>query len=179
MAENNSGLKQRVILEIRHFLLYFFFLALFLTAFTTYTRLILGLFAKNDIHYLHYGYDIVESLILAKILLLGEHFHLGERFANRSLIIPTLYKTLLFSLLVMIFSIAEHFIVGSLEGQSFSKLYDGFIDKGLYAILAKLLIMFFVFILFFAFIEMSRVLGESKLFNLFLRRNDSINASDK
>ena len=173
MEENSSGLKQRFMHEMRLFFFYFLFIALFLIAFTTYTRLILGLFAANDIQYIHYGYDIVEALILAKILLLGEHFRFGERFANRALIIPTLYKTLIFSFFVLAFTFAEHFIVGFIEGHSFAKLYEEFIDKSLYATLAKLLVMFFVFILFFAFMEISRVLGEKKLYNLFFCRNDS------
>src|SRR5690242_11434243 len=109
----NSKLKEKMLHELQKFALYFIFLAFFFSALTAYQRLILG---EYSISYLHYGYGLIEALILSKIILIGEGLGLGEKYGSKPLIIPTLYKTIIFSFLVMIFSIAEHFITGFMRG---------------------------------------------------------------
>lgn len=157
--------------ELRRFLSYSAFFTLFFWAFAIYRNLILEEYA---ISYLHYSYAFVESMILAKIIILGQVFGLGERFANKPLIIPTLYKTCVFSLFVLAFSILEHFVVGFFLGKRMSDITHELLSKGLDRILASLLVMFFVFVLFFAFLEIGRVMGDNRLFNLFVKRRHDL-----
>jgi hypothetical protein len=149
-------------------LLYFIFLALFFCSMITYSNLLLGEYA---IPYFRYGYGLLEALVLAKVILLGQSLHLAERFAERSLWVPTLYKAIIFTLLAGIFTAAEHFVVGFFHGESMAKVYLKFLDSGIDIDLAKIQVIFLVFLLFFAFTETARVLGEHNLFDLFLRRN--------
>lgn len=166
------SLKEKVIKEATLFLIYFLFLLVFFTTFNIYERLILDNYA---IHYTHYGYSIIEALILAKIILIGQSLKLGENFSNRPLFIITLYKTLVFSGFVVVFSIIEHFLIGLLHGDNFAEIYHDFIAIGFRIILAKALMMFFVFIFFFAFLEIGSVLGEKKLFQLFFKSRSQHN----
>lgn len=167
---NKQEFEKKIVHETRLFVAYALFLALFFCSLTTYKRLILG---EYSISYLHYGYGLIEALILSKVILLGQTFGLGEKFADKPLIYPSLYKAVVFTLFVLVFAILEHFVTGFLHGHDFAKIYQELIDNGIYAILAKIQITFFVLLLFFAFLEMGRVLiGEDKLFNLFFRRSD-------
>lgn len=169
-VENKSNWKKKIIHEFHLYLLYTLFLTIVFIAFSTYRRLLLGEAPFNSIHI---GYNILESLILAKIILLGQGFGLGEKFRNRPLIYPTMYKAIVFIFFVFIFSIMEHFIVGFFTSGVMENLYKSFKEKELYSILDKLIILFFVFVLFFAIVEANRALGEGKLFNLFFKGEDS------
>jgi hypothetical protein len=167
-SKKELGIKQKIKKETQLFFLYTLFLTLCLCAFTTYRRLVLGEYA---ISYTHYGFSVIEALILAKVILIGQSLGIGKRFEDKPLIIPTLYKTFIFSFFVLIFSVLEHFIIGFIHGKDIAKIYQEFVTTGLREILARILIMFFAFVFFFAFLETAEVLGEKKLFNLFFKQN--------
>src|SRR4051794_7580150 len=97
--------KQRLARELLHYWLTFGYLVIFLGAFTWYRRLIL---AEYRITYLHYWVAVVESLILAKVILIGDALRLGRKFEHEPLIFPVLHKAVLFSLFVGLFAILEH-----------------------------------------------------------------------
>lgn len=167
-------MKQTIITEVRKMAVITVFLFLFLGGFATYRKLILS---EYQIDYFQYGYSLVEALVLAKVLLVGDLMHLGERFRNRPLIIPTLYKTLVFSLFVLAFSILEHLVVGLFHGKDVAVIIQEFASQGAAEILAKILVMFIAFIPMFAIWEISRVFGEGKLFELFFERGTTIELS--
>jgi hypothetical protein len=164
-------LKEKFLRETRLYLILTVYLALFLSSLSTYRKLILE---ENAISYIHYSYNFIEAMILAKIILIGKFFNLGERFHDRSLIIPATYKTIIFCIFVFAFEILEKFFVGFFEGKSMASIYSEFYTKDVFIMLGVLPIIFFAFIVFFAFLEVDRVLGEGKLFNLFFRRKNSL-----
>lgn len=57
------------------------------------------------------------------------HRCLGERFVDKSLIIPTLYKTVIFTFLVLVFRILAHFVFGFLKGIKLDVVWDEFIQQ--------------------------------------------------
>lgn len=164
---HSNNFRAKFIKEMRRYWLYAIFFMLLLSAFTDYERLLMA--GTGDSIY-PFGYSILEALILAKVIIIGEWFDWGNRYANRSLIYPVLYKTIFFTFLMLIFSVLEHFLLGLIKGRTLVELYASLMDKSLNIILAKTLIMFFIFGLFFSFLELSRVLGQGKLFDLFFRR---------
>src|SRR4029078_4238510 len=109
-----AGWKQRIAQELREYAMTFVYLAIFLTVFTWYRRLIL---AEYRITYLHYSIAIIEAMILAKVVHVGGALHLGRSFETPPLIFPVLHKTILFSLLVGMFAVLEHTINGLLHGK--------------------------------------------------------------
>jgi hypothetical protein len=165
--EQKHKLKQQIIHHGRNYFLYALFISLFLFAFTTYRRLILG---EYHISYLHYGICVIQALILSKVILIGEGLSLGNKYADKPLIIPTIYKTLAFTFLVILLSILEHFIAGAIKHQSMHAIFNEFKQIGVDEILARILIMVFFFGLFFAFLELGRVLGPGKLYELFIKK---------
>jgi hypothetical protein len=90
-------------------------------------------------------------------------------FKEKPLIYPTLYKSVIFSLFVGIFSVIEGTVKGLIKGKG----WDGWLlevgDEGKYEFLARCLMIFVVFIPYFAFKELGNTLGEGKLGKLFLR----------
>ena len=108
--------------------------------------------------------------MLGKVILLGEVFHLGDRFHGKPLIVPTLYRTVSFSVLVLVFAVAEHFVKGFIHGENIAAIVGNLAAKDGADIAARILVMFIAFIPMFAIWEISNLFGEGKLFELFLER---------
>jgi hypothetical protein len=166
---SEKGFKQKAKEELRKFLIYFLYLAMFFCAFVLYRNLLIEKFSSS---YLHYGFALFEALIISKVILIGESLRLGDRkFSGYPLIVPTLYKTVIFSLFVLAFSVVEHYGVGYIEGKSIVELNVELTAIGWNEILSRTLIKFVAFIPFFAFIELERVIGEGTISRLFIHKN--------
>jgi len=166
MSQTTANRKQKIVSEAIEYWILFVYLACFFGAFTWYGRLIL---ATYDIGYAHYGVAVFKALVLAKVILIGEALHLGRRFEDRPLIVPTLYKTLVFSLWVGAFSILEPTFRGVLHAEGLAAGLRELTGKSKYELLAVCLVAFFAFIPLFAFKELERVLGKGPLRVQFFR----------
>ena len=158
-------MNQRFASELRRVTVMFLYLALIIGGFRIYRTLILE---EYHMGYFQYGYALVESLILTKIILLGDFLRLGETFNQRPLIVPTLYKAVSFSILVLVFESIEHLIPGLIHGKDLASVLKGmFTGQGLYEQLAQFVMMFVALVPFFALRGINSALGEGKLFALF------------
>jgi hypothetical protein len=166
------GAKQRVVHEIRELLAIFAYLAVFFLVFKFYTRLVLE---EYGIDFFAYGLTILKALMLAKIILTADMLHIGERYQQRPLIIPTVYKTITFSIFTLVFEILEHIIIGVFHGKGVSAVFAEILDKGWPHLAGMTLVVFVAFLPFFAFRETDRILGEAKLIDWFFKRRNSIN----
>jgi hypothetical protein len=133
---------------------------------TQYRRLLL---AAHDIVYTDYWLPLVEALILGKVVSIGSVFHLGRSLEDKPLIYPTLYKALAFTLLVVVFKLAEHAISGLVRGEGMAAGIAEYTARGWEVILANGLVLCVAFIPFFAMKELGRVVGRDKLARLFFR----------
>lgn len=168
--QKKSDFKKRALHELQLYIFYTLFLTLFFWCFLTYRKILLQAYAIPDL--LHFGYGLVQALILAKIILIGQHFEFTKKFSDTPLIVSTLYKAIVFCLLVILFNIIEHFLDGIITGKNLTTIYQDLINKNINEILAQNLVTFFVFFLFFAFLEMGRAtVGEDKLLQLFFQRH--------
>ena len=170
LDKNKRNQKKKLLHEVKVYWAYVIYLTLVFAAFTQYRRLIL---ADVGIVYTNYGVALIKALIFAKVIMIGDVLHLGRRLENKPLIFPTLLKTVVFTLLVGIFVFIENAIKGLIRGEGAVEGLMEFLGKGPYEVLAGGLVIFVAFIPFFAFKELSRVLGgEGKILALFFRRND-------
>ena len=160
-------LKEKALHETQRYLVYAVYLALVFATFNNYRRLVLK---EYEIVYLNWGYSVIEALILAKVVLIGEAFKLGERRKDEPLIIPTLYKSLLFGLLVVVFTLLEKLVTGAIHHEDLAQIAVDSVSRGRDEIIARLLMMFVAFVPFFAFVELRRALGLDTFYNLFFRR---------
>jgi hypothetical protein len=166
MKEEKS-LKEKAIEEFKVFWIVALFLAVVFCTFTLYRRLILR---EVGVSYFHYGAGVVQALIIAKIILIGQAFGLGKRFEEGPLIIAAVFKAVLYGVLVAIFAVLEHLIDGLIHGKDAAMVWQELLGLGKDEILARTLMVIVTFVPFFAFWETGRVLGEGKLLAMFFRR---------
>ncbi len=167
MADEKKNLKEKAAEELRLMLLITAYLAAFFVAFLTYRRLVSREFGVTSFHY---GFAIVEALIIAKVILIGKALGIEGKKTGRSLAFETLRASVLYAMFVGVFSILEHVVEGLIHGESFAASLRHMLDQGIYEILGKVLVMFVAFIPFFGIWELDRVVGERKLFDLFFKK---------
>ena len=169
--KNKGNLKKKLLHEMKVYWVYVVYLTLIFGAFTWYRRLIL---ADVGISYTDYGVALIEALIFAKVIMIGDLLHLGRGFEHKPLIFPVLLKTAIFTLFVGLFTIIEHVIKSLVQGKGLTAGLVDFFGKGSYELLAGCLIIFVAFIPFFALRELSRVLGgEGKILELIFKSKDN------
>ena len=160
----HAELKERAVEEFRVFGVTALYLWVFLGSFTVYRRLVL---AETGVTYLHYGFALIEALIIAKVVLIGKMFGFTRRFEDKPLIVPVLYKSLLFGIFVLLFGIVEHLIEGWFDKQGLWGGLHDFREIGIDEICARVLMLMVAFVPFFAFWELGRVVGTRKLAAVF------------
>ena len=164
--KTQAGWKQKFVSELIEYWIVVVYLACLFGVFTWQRRFILD---EYRISYGHYWVSVLEALILAKVILIGDIMRLGRRFDEKPLMVPTLYKAVVFSLWVGVFSVLEHTIGGLLRGHGLAGGVEELRSIGKYELLARCLISCVAFITFCAFKELGQVLGEDKIRTLFFR----------
>ena len=165
------GFKQKAEHELKDFAWISLYLAVFFCALSTYAMLLLK---KYEISYLNYTFAIVNALIVAKIILIGEWAHLGKKGEAKPLYMAVLYKSVVFGLLVFAFHLVEEFIKRLIHGlPAGTVVHDIHIDD----LIGKSIVIFCAFIPLFAFRELGRVMGEDKLHALFFKSGAAANLS--
>ncbi len=165
--EKQKSLKEKIFHELVEYWINVAYLAVVFAAFTQHRRFLL---AAYDITYTDYGVALIQALILAKVIMIGAVFRLGRGLEDKPLIYPTLYKTVVFTLFVAVFTLMEHAIKGLWTGKGFMGGIADYFGKGPYEFLAGSVMLFVAFIPFFGVKELARVLGEEKIRALFLQK---------
>jgi hypothetical protein len=165
-----SSFKHKALEELRAFWVITLYLAVFLGCFNLYRRLVL---ADAGVAYLSYGIRLIEALIIAKVILIGQWLGLGKRYEERELALAVLFKSLLFGLFIGAFSILEELIKGLIHHAGWSEILASISARSSFEMLARVLLMVVALIPFFAFVELGRVLGPGKLATLFFSRREA------
>jgi hypothetical protein len=169
MADEHKTLKQRAYHELKEFLIRFFYLWLFLGMFTVYKSIVL---AEQGIQFAAHGAMMINALLLAKFMLMVKHFLLTKQADNAPLIYPTLLKSAIFAVALIVLKILDDAIVGYFHGKSFTESTADLGGGRWQAIAALTLILFVVVIPLTAFGELQRVLGERNVTNIFFRSSN-------
>jgi len=168
--EKKNGWKHKIVHELVAYWVNVLYLTLFFSVFTSYRRLLM---AHYDIGYAEWGISLIKALVLAKVILIVDLLRITHSLEDRPLIVPTLYKTFVFSLFVALFAVVESAIRGFLQGKGLEGALDHLLSQGTSEFLSRCLVAFCAFIPYFAFKELGRVLGKGKLGELFFRKNRS------
>jgi hypothetical protein len=165
--KKKRSLKEKFFHEMVEYWINVAYLTLVFAAFTQYRRFVL---AVHDITYTNYGFAVIEALVLAKVIMIGAVLRLGRGLEKKSLIYPTLYKTVIFTVFVAAFTMLEYMIKGLWKGLGIMGGLEEFFGKGSHELLANSLVVFVAFFPFFAVKELQRVFGVEKIRALFFRR---------
>jgi hypothetical protein len=158
-----ANVKQKAVHELEELVGIFLYLAFFFCAVATYSMLLLNEF---HVSYFVFGTALLNALVVAKVILIGEYVHLGKKHEAKPLFLSATYKAFLFSLLVFAFHIVEEVIKRLWHGENFETASHRIRINEL---LARTLVMFCTFLPLFAFRELRRVLGEDTFRSLFFR----------
>jgi hypothetical protein len=156
-------MKQKAAHELQEFVGIFLYLAFFFCALATYSMLLLN---KFNVSYFTYGAALINALVIAKVILIGEYAHLGKKHESKPLFLSALYKAFLFGLLVFAFHLLEEVIKALVHGE---RIATALRETRLDDLLCRCVIIFCTFVPLFAFRELQRVLGEDKFRSLFFR----------
>lgn len=121
----------------------------------------------HGIAYAHFGLAAAKALICAKFVLIGRAFRLGERYKSRALIWRTLYKSLVFLVLLLGLNAVEEIVVGLIHRRPIAESVANLGGGTLPQIIAMSFMGLLILIPFFAFRSLGEVLGEHNLFRLF------------
>lgn len=160
---SREGLKQKTIHELWELAWIFFYLAFFFCSLEIYSVLLL-----RDFHvkYLNFGFAIINALVVAKVILLGEYAKLGRKYEHRPLIQSAAYKALIFVLLVFVFHLIEELVKRYLHTGHFA---GAFSETHMNDLVGRGVVVFCTFLPLFAFREARRVLGQERFVDLFFR----------
>lgn len=156
-----AALKQKAIHEFKEFVGIFLYLAFFFCSITTYRIFLLKEF--HDL-YFDYSFVLISAFVFAKVILIGEYAHVGKKFEAKSLLLSSVCKAFLFTLLVIGFHYLEEGTKRLLHGENIA---GTFYEMGFDLLLARALVIFSTFVPFFGFRGLRRVLGEEKFGKLF------------
>jgi hypothetical protein len=165
----SESLKQKAYHEFKEYLVIVLYLWVVFGLLLLYKSVILN---EEDIGYVARGIALIDALVLGKFVLIARALHLGEQFDDAPLIYPTLLKSASFSFVLACCKVLEDASVGFYHGKSFTESISDLGGGTLKGILTLTVLMFVMFIPFFGFGELQRVLGKGKLALLFFRPRD-------
>jgi hypothetical protein len=172
MSEQTTRLKERAISEAKKFAGIVAYLWMLFVLLQVHKLTILR--AQGPLTTFAYpiGFALVNALILGKIILIAEAIHVAERFKDRALVYAILFKSAVFSILLVCCEIVEEVVVGLLHHKTISQSMPTLGGGGLEGILLGLMV-FIVLIPFFSFTEVARVIGEGELLSIIFKRRTS------
>ena len=119
------------------------------------------------VSYAPWGFAAIKALVLGKFMLIGHEIRLGERFNNRPLIYPTLYRSFVFLVFLLVLSGVEEAIAGAWHGQTVAASISAVVGARFFEILSSSFIMFLALLPYFAIRQLADTIGKGQLARLF------------
>jgi len=167
-------LKTRLYDELRRFLMIFAYLWLVFLVFLVHEWIVL---ADNHIGFRFYGLAAVNALVLSKIMLIAEGVGFANRFDNQPLIVPIVYKSVLFSVLLVVAYILEEIILGWFHGKSVANSFPQIGGGGVVGTMCITVLLCIALMPFFAFREIAHAIGEIEFRSLMFGRVERLGIS--
>jgi len=164
-----AGWKAKLKEELTAMSLIALYIYLTLTALRFYRALIEG---RDHIDGFELGATLIESLVMAKVIILGDLLKVSQRFRDDPAIVPTLFRSFIFAIFILIFSSLELFVKGLIHGDAASVAFDAVLNKERGIRLAQAGFMFLAFIPLYATWEISRHIGEKRLVDIFFHERE-------
>lgn len=164
-----AGVLGRASREVRHFL------AIAAYLYVCFGALILlksAILHGHGLEPVPWGFAVVKAALLAKFMMVGQALGLGRRFADRPLIWPILHRAVVFLLLLVALSIAEHMVAGLWHGRG---VEDSVLDMAggtAFEAGATVLVLLLILLPYFAFRVLAEALGHERLMRMLFVERD-------
>lgn len=169
--EKKKSFKEKFKEEFIEYWINVLYLSFYFGIFITYKRLIL---AEQGIDFEQYGTAFFNAFVLGKVVSIIGMTKIGKKTLNANLSIIILYKTVLFTLCLLVFNTLEEFIKGYFETDTLQGATDYLLHHLLtYEHAGRLVVLFTCFIPFFAFKELSNIIGHKEMVSLFFKKKSA------
>lgn len=175
--DEKRKVKTRATTELKKFVAIAAYLWILLSLFEIHRFVVLREFHLQSLSGYRLGFAAVNALIIGKAILIGEVFHLGERFSAKCVAFTTLFKSAVFAAFLVCFEIVEGVIVGLIHGKSVLASIPTLGGGGLEGMLLSGVMAFVVLIPLFLLMDMERVLGKDKLHSLIFQSRPRADAA--
>jgi hypothetical protein len=168
-AENpkSASLKSKAVHEIVEMFWVAAYFGLFFFAFATYKMLLLHQFRSARFIYVT---ALINTLVLAKVVLLGGFVPQGKLMEHRPLLISAIYKAGFYAILVAVFHFIEEMVKDVFRDHNLIDAFQQTLRETWIQLAGLTVICFCLFIPFFALWEVRRLMGEKAFTELFIRR---------
>ncbi len=163
-------LRQRVIDEVVEFTIIVVYVWAMLVAFELHRYAVLR--QVNAVYRLDYrvGIELINALVLGKVILITEHFNFLDRFKDERMVYSILFKSGVVSVILLVFEVLEDTIAGLIHGKALGQSIPQMGGGGIEGKLIVCLMMFVVLIPFFGFIEVRRAIGRENMHAMLLKK---------
>jgi hypothetical protein len=161
-----NRVKHKILAEVRKLFWIFLYMWALLSLFVIHKSIVLN---DQNLFY-HQGFAIINAWLLAKVMLTAEMFHVADNLKDKPLIYPIVFKSAIFSVILISFYLFEEVLVGMWHGKTLANSMPAIGGGSLEGILVVGIIMFVVLMPFFALREIGRDIGDDKLYELFFMR---------
>ena len=121
-GESKAPFREKINEELIEFAILTVYLYVCFAAVTYFKAAVLQ---AQGIAYDHLGLAIIKAELRAKFMLVGRAVHIGERFRNLPLIVPTRHKSFVFLLLLVVLTLIEEIVVGAIHGETIMHSVSG------------------------------------------------------
>jgi hypothetical protein len=176
MDKHVKTMQQKAIHEFKEYLGVSLYLFIFLGMFIVYKAIILR---QHKIDFAAHGVALINALVLGKFMLIAKALHPRKAADNEPLVYPTLLKSAISAIVLMLCKITEEATVGYFHGKSF---VESILDLGggsWNALLVFTAMLFVVLLPLTAFGELDRVVGEGRVGRLFFALRDKSKPFDQ
>jgi len=164
---NSVSLANKISVELREFATLGTYLYVCFTALAFFKASILH---AEGIDFAPWIFAAVKAVVSAKFMLIGRAIHIGDGFKKYPLIVPTVFKSIAFVILVSALTVLEEMCVGYLHGESITdamaNIGGGTRDQRI----ATSFILLLIFIPYFAFRSLGDIIGDRILLRLYFER---------
>jgi hypothetical protein len=166
VKEERPGWKKRIVDELRKLSITVIYLWVLLSVFALFREIILANYSIN--YSAKLGFALINALILAKFMWLGEILHAGKSAAGTTLLHSTVWNSALFAVILMVCHLLEETLLKLWHGQSLLESFSETVaaPRGIFALA---LVMFVVLIPFFFAKGLVEILGKDGIKRLLLQ----------
>ena len=158
-------LKARALEEMKKYLAITLYLWVLFALFGLYRRVLLQ---ENGIDLWTQSYALINAMVFAKVVLLGEVLDVGKALRRRALIWAVLGKSLLFTALLILFHIGEEAIRALIKHLPVAETALNFAGGTWQGAFAYAALMFVTLVPLIAFREVGEAIGQNTLWKLLL-----------
>jgi hypothetical protein len=168
--KSEHNFKKRAKHQIESFALMFVYLWIVFGLLAIHESIILS---QHQINYQAHGVAVINALIFAKVMLIAEDMHLGQRFNDAPLIYSVILKSLLFGIALICFHIVEQVVIGMWDGKTIAESISEVGADKLAGMVCVGIISTVALVPYFILREINRVIGGDNFRSLFFQRRSA------